>query len=145
MRRYVRKALPLVALLVIGLVGAVTYVWATSGRIELSATQFDWGSIPDTGPVSAEFEVRNVGRGWLDIKGVLTSCECTSAEIMSSHLAPGQSTMLRVTFDPLVYTGETGKLMRVVYVRSTDPKTPVARLTFWVTVVAGESGAVPNG
>ncbi len=147
MRRYVRMALPLVALLVMGLVAAVAYARATAGpgQIELSATQFDWGSVPNSGPASHDFQVRNVGRGWLDITGVSTSCGCTTAEVTNTHLAPGQSTTLHVTFDPLVHNGETGKFMRVVYVRSTDVKAPEASLTFWVTVVAAQPGAGSNG
>lgn len=141
MRRYLRAAVPVLALLALGLAAAVAYARAISGpgRIELSTTQFDWGSVPNTGPVSHEFQVKNAGRGWLDITGVSTSCGCTTAEVTGRHLAPGESATLRVTFDPLVHNGETGKFMRVVYVRSTDPKTPEASLTFWVTVVA------PNG
>ncbi len=146
-RKYVRMAVPVVALLLMGLAGAVVYAKATAGpgQIELSATQLDWGSVPNTGPVSRDFQVRNGGRGWLDITGVSTSCGCTTAEVASLHLAPGESTTLHVTFDPLVHNGETGKFMRVVYVRSSDPKTPEANLTFWVTVVAAQPGAGANG
>lgn len=42
----------------------------TPGRIELSATEADLGTIPNTAPVSRTFEIRNVGGGPLDIFGV---------------------------------------------------------------------------
>jgi hypothetical protein len=35
------------------------------GRIELSATEFDFGNVPNTDPVSETFQVRNLGQGTL--------------------------------------------------------------------------------
>jgi hypothetical protein len=105
------------------------------GQIELSAAQFDFGTVPNTGPVSHTFQVTNAGQGPLEITGLATSCGCTSATIASRHLAPGASTELAVTYDPLAHDGATGQFMRFVYVRSDDPKTPEASLTIYVTVV----------
>lgn len=141
-RGHARIVVAVVALIGIGLLGAVAYGAARSGpgQIELSTTVFDFGSIPNTEPVTKEFQVRNVGQGPLEISGVSTSCGCTTAEVDSRHLEPGESATLRVTFDPLVHNGELGRYLRMVYVRSDDPVTPEASLTFWVTVVAPKSG-----
>jgi len=132
-----RITLALAGLLVLGLAVASGCTTATKspGQIELSATEFDFGTIPNTGPVSRTFQVRNVGRGWLEIAGVSTSCGCTTAEVGSSRLAPGKATDLTVTYDPQAHGGTTGEFMRVVYVRSNDPNTPEASLTIRVTVV----------
>jgi Protein of unknown function (DUF1573) len=145
-RGYARIVIAVVILVAIGLVGTAAYVVATSGpgRIELAVSAFDLGEIPNTAPVSHEIQVRNVGRGPLEIKGVSTSCGCTTAEVESWHLERGETTMLRVTFDPQVHNGELGRFMRVVYVRSNDPATPEASLTLWVTVVAPDPGG-PQG
>ena len=105
------------------------------GRIELSAREYDLGTVPNTGPVSQVFQVRNVGRGELEITGVSTSCGCTAAEVADRNLAPGEATDLTVTYDPQVHGGETGEFLRVVYVRSSDPDTPEASLMIQVTVV----------
>jgi hypothetical protein len=105
------------------------------GQIELSATEFDFGAVPNTGSVSHTFQVRNTGDGPLQISGVSTSCGCTTAEVASHKLASGQATDLTVTYDPLAHDGATGEFMRVVYVRSDDPNTPEATLTIRVTVV----------
>jgi hypothetical protein len=105
------------------------------GRIELSATEFDFGKVPNTQPVSKVFRVRNVGQGPLQITGVSTSCGCTTAETASSRLAPGQATDLTVTYDPLAHDGALGEFLRVVYVRSDDPEMPEASLTIRVAVV----------
>lgn len=105
-----------------------------SGQIELSATEFDFGTIPNTGPVRQVFQVRNAGDGPLQITSVSTSCGCTTAEIGSQQLAAGASADLTVTYDPLAHDGATGEFLRIVYVRSDDPDTPEATLTIRVTV-----------
>ena len=105
------------------------------GKIELSAAEFDFGTIPNTGPVNQDFEVRNAGRGRLEIIGVSTSCGCTTAEVSDQQLAPGEATELIVTYDPLAHDDATGQFMRIVYLRSDDPDTPEATLTICVTVV----------
>lgn len=114
------------------------------GRIELSATEFDLGTIPNTEPVSHTFEIRNVGEGRLEITGISTSCGCTTAEVADRSLAPGEATELVVTFDPQVHDGETGTFLRQVYLRSNDPETPEAVLTLHVTVVEAQD-AGPSG
>jgi len=105
------------------------------GQIGLSATEYDFGTIPNTKPVSKVFEIRNTGRGKLEIRGVSTSCGCTTAAIDKNQLAPDESAQLTVTFDPQAHDGATGEFVRIVYVRSDDLGTPEATLTIRVTVV----------
>lgn len=106
------------------------------GRIQLSATELDLGTVPDTGPISYTLDVRNVGQGGLEITGLSTSCGCTTAEIARRRLAPGEATDLVVTFDPQAHGGQTGTFLRQVYIRSNDPETPEVVLTVRVTVAA---------
>ena len=125
----------------LALLGMLLLVLATGcaqrpGRIELSVVEYDFGTIPNTRPVSQVFEVRNTGQGVLEIAGVSTSCGCTTAEVDARQLAPGETTDLRVTYDPQAHGGATGQFMRQVYLRSDDPDTPEVSLTFRVTVVA---------
>ena len=129
--------LVLVGLLILTLAAASGCAVAANppGQVELSASEFDFGDIPNTGPVSHTFQVRNVGQGALEITGVSTSCGCTTAEIGSPRLTPGGVTDLTVTFDPQAHDGTTGYFMRQVYVRSDDPDTPEATLTIRATVV----------
>lgn len=133
-----RKITGLVATVVIlGLAAAAGYAALPQapGRIELSATEFDFGTVPNTGVVSQAFQVRNAGEGPLHIDGVSTSCGCTTAQIARRELAPGESTRLTVTYDPLAHDGALGEFMRVVYIRSDDPGTPEATLTVRVRVI----------
>ena len=106
------------------------------GRIELSETEFDLGTVPNTEPVSRTFQVRNTGQGTLEITGVSTSCGCTTAQVDRDRLGPGETANLTVTYDPQAHDGQTGRFMRVVYIRSDDPETPEASLTIRVTVTA---------
>lgn len=133
-----RTIIAIILTVVVVLVAAVAIGYAAlpkpQGRIEMSATEFDFGTIPNTGPVSQTFYVRNTGDGPLEIAGLSTSCGCTTAKIDSHRLAPGEATDLTVTYDPLVHGGATGEFMRIVYVRSSDPDTPEANLIIQVTV-----------
>jgi len=106
------------------------------GQVELSASEYDFGTIPNDKAVSQTFEVRNAGQGKLEILGVSTSCGCTSAEISKRQLGPGETAELKVTYDPLAHDGATGRFMRIVYIRSNDPDLPEATLTVRVTVAA---------
>ena len=136
-QRRVPISVALISLL-IGALAVVAFASRTAtnspGQIELSATEFDFGIIPNTEAVSEVFQVRNVGQGWLEITGLSTSCGCTAAEVDGRRLGPGEVTALTVTYDPQVHNGETGDFMRRVYVRSNDPTTPEASLTIRVTV-----------
>jgi hypothetical protein len=133
-----RIIIAVVLIVVVALAAAVAVGYAalpqSAGQIELSATEFDFGTIPNTGPVSEVFQVRNAGDGPLEISGVSTSCGCTTAEVGSQQLAAGESTDLTVTYDPLAHDGATGDFMRLVYIHSDDPDTPEASLTIRVTV-----------
>lgn len=134
-----RILIVIIVAILVALAAAVAVGYAAipqaRGQIELSATEFDFGTIPNTGPVSQVFQVRNAGDGPLEISGVSTSCGCTTAEIGNRRLAPGETSDLAVTYDPLAHDGAIGEFMRVVFVRSDDPDTPEANLTIRVTVV----------
>lgn len=106
------------------------------GSITLSEPEFDMGEIGNLEPVSHTVQLGNAGPGWLEIQGVSTSCGCTTAAVGARRLAPGETTGLVITFDPRAHDGAPGRYFRQVYIRSTDPTTPEAIVTFRVTVVA---------
>jgi hypothetical protein len=133
MKPSARIIIPLLALAILAV--ACTSI-QQPGQIELSEIEYDFGEIPSTGPVSQTFQVRNAGQGTLEITGVSTSCGCTTARVDKERLGPGEATDLTVTYDPQAHGGQTGRFMRVVYVRSNDPETPEASLTIRVTVTA---------
>jgi hypothetical protein len=106
-----------------------------AGEIVLVTTEASFGTIPNDSPVTQVFEIRNDGTGTLRITQLSTSCSCTIVEVESDRIAPGESTLLTVTFDPTTHNGATGDFMHQVFIRSNDPDTPEARFTLWVTVV----------
>jgi hypothetical protein len=97
------------------------------GRIELNKTEFDFGTIPNTRPVSQTFQVRNAGQGTLKITGVSTSCGCTTAGLSSNVIPPGQRADLTVTFDADFHP-TNGLVSRLVWFATNDPSQP------WVEV-----------
>ncbi len=136
-RKRGRHPLALAGLVVLVLdvgVGCSVVEADAAGEIELSTETFDFGTVPNTDPVSETFQVRNVGQGSLEILGVSASCACTTAGVDSRRILPGEATDLTVTYDPQVHDGATGEFMRVVYVRSDDPGTQEAELTVRVNV-----------
>ncbi|MBC8446977.1 MAG: DUF1573 domain-containing protein [Chloroflexi bacterium] len=140
-RMLMRPALTGLLILILAATAGCTTVASSPGQVELSATEFDFGTIPNTEAVSQVFQVRNVGQGWLEITGVSTSCGCTTAEVDSLRLAAGETADLTVTYDPRTHEGATGEFMRVVYLRSNDPDAPEVTLTIRVTVVEPGRGS----
>jgi len=108
---------------------------APTGKIDLLATEAEFGTIPNSEPVTRIFEVRNTGDGVLNITSLSTSCSCTTATVSKDSLEPGDIADLTVTFDPGAHNGATGQFMRQVFIESTDPETPIAVFTFRITVV----------
>jgi hypothetical protein len=97
------------------------------------SVQHDFGNIPGTETVSHEFTVLNRGGTPLNITRVQTSCGCTAAVLGHQFLKPGESTKLKVTFDP---RGRMGTQSRTVTIHSNDPKTPQKQLTISATMPA---------
>lgn len=92
-----------------------------SPKIELSTTSFDLGDInPNEGIRTETFFVRNIGDAPLKIISVSTSCGCTEAEVESEEIYPGEQTKLIVYYDPSVHPELTGKIKRIIYVKSND-------------------------
>lgn len=107
----------------------------SAGKIDLFTGEADFGTISNSDPVTKTFEIRNSGAGNLTINGLSTSCSCTTAVVSKSFLEPGETVELSITFDPGAHNGATGKFMRQIFIESTDPETPRAVFTMWITVV----------
>lgn len=131
--RYSHILLGMAVLLSLGLLNACAP--ALAGKIDLTTTEAEFGTVPNTDPITRVFEVRNTGDGVLDITGLSTSCGCTTVTVSKESLEPGDVADLTVIFDPTTHNGATGQFMRQVFIQSTDPGKPEAVLTFHVTVV----------
>jgi len=98
----------------------------------VEADRYDFGNIPATEPVGKVFKVTNKGGKDLNISRVQTTCGCTAAVLDSQMLKPGESTRLKVTFDP---RGKGGPQTRPVWIYSNDPKAPQKSLTITSNVL----------
>jgi hypothetical protein len=100
-------------------------------------------SAVDFGPVaeraSRVVAIRNLGRAPLQILAVSTSCGCTTAAAETSRVAPGNSTRLVITFDPVGHGPEEGPARHAVYLRTDDPARPELEVEVRAIVVKGQN------
>jgi len=95
--------------------------------LRMPSASYDWGIIPKRPPVTHIFAVQNTGTADLLLNNMVTSCACTTAELSSSVIPPGQRADLTVTFNPSFHQVE-GDVVRLVWFGSNDPTQP------WVQV-----------
>lgn len=104
--------------------------------IEVNPKSYDFGTIPKEA-ISHTFSITNTGTAALQINKVSTSCGCTTAEIGSKSIEPGQSTDMLVTFDPNVMDEIEENIYRIVYIKSNDPDQPEVEIEIRATVIGG--------
>jgi hypothetical protein len=96
-------------------------------RLDMPSMEYDFGSIPKSPDVAYIFSVQNTGTADLVIQNLVTSCGCTTAELTSSVIPPGQRADLTVTFDPDFHKTE-GEVVRLVWFATNDPTQPWAEV-----------------
>ncbi|HVN64704.1 MAG TPA: DUF1573 domain-containing protein, partial [Candidatus Binataceae bacterium] len=101
---------------------------------------FNFGTALEGTMVRHTFKVENTGKGYLDIRGVKTSCGCTAAKPTKTHLAPGESSEIAVGFDTRF---ESGHQERVITASTNDPKNPEIKMTMQGTIKP-QVAAVPK-
>lgn len=107
------------ALLIVMLLGCLAGFAAdkTKARIKFQQTTYDFGEIrEDGGPVTHEFKFINEGSDALIINSARAECGCTTPKYPKEEIAPGQSGVIKVTYNPL---GRPGGFTKVVTVRCT--------------------------
>ncbi len=128
-----RKLLLVPATLVIVVVAALLIAWARpEPRIVVEPRSQDLGERPQQ-HLELDYTVRNEGNSALQIEEVTTTCACTKGAVDELIIAPGRSTVLRVTMDPQK-DNLYGNLFRVVTLRSNDPAAPKTRVDFHVSI-----------
>jgi hypothetical protein len=112
-------------------VPAICLAQVAQPRLTLATTQHDFGRISPDQPVNYRFLARNTGTDTLTILDLKPTCGCTSTVVGRHTLAPGESTELEVSFNPL---GMSGVVHKSVQVLSNDPKAPSQTLSFQAEV-----------
>lgn len=96
-------------------------------KLDLPNTYYEFGSVPKRPDVVHVFAVQNTGATDLKIWNLVTSCGCTTAELSSSVIPPGQRADLTVTFDPDFHPTQ-GLVTRLVWFATNDPTQPWAEV-----------------
>ncbi|GEM_PF-994875 len=116
-------------------------------RIEVTPELIEFGEISPTEKAVVEYRVRNAGGSPLEITRVSTSCGCTTAEVGKTTLLPGETTPLRVTFDPQAMRAEglnEEDIYRIIFLRSNDPERPEVTVELRGRVLPSDSDSNSN-
>lgn len=89
-------------------------------------TTIDFGEIKPGEKANCDFSLKNTGKSNLIIRKTSASCGCTALTMGQTVIAPGQSTVIRATFDS---TGKENHQYKSITVITNDPKTPEQSLT----------------
>lgn len=100
-------------------------------RIAVMPESWDFGKISEFKILTYNFAVKNLGSAPLTIKGVTTSCGCTSVNLSLMKISPGETAILKVNIDPQQINSQ-GKINRQVYIESNDPKEPLKTVSIFL-------------
>ena len=114
----------------------------------------DWGEIGiKNGKVETEFEVKNEGTEVLKLTNIVTSCSCTTAQVIADdgdsptfgmhsksayvkEVAPGSSVIVKAVYDPMFHgPSGIGAISREVTIETNDAANPKLRLKMAAQVV----------
>ena len=87
---------------------------------------YDFGTALEGTMVSHTFTIKNNGQGYLDIRGVKTSCGCTTGNPSKTHIAPGEESEIAVSFDTHF---QKGHQVRTITALTNDPDNPQVAMT----------------
>jgi hypothetical protein len=90
-------------------------------RIVVKEPKFSFGDRHSGDVVEHTFELFNDGDETLLIGNILTSCGCTTADIASKSIPPGESVKIEAKLDLHMQRGEQ---LRTLVVQSNDPSSP---------------------
>lgn len=111
------KKIGVLLLMMLAVVGITQAADKSKGSIKFEKTLYDFGNIKeDGGKVTHEFEFTNTGKDPIKITSARAECGCTTPEYPKGEIAPGESRVIKVTYNPL---GRPGGFTKVVTVRCT--------------------------
>lgn len=86
--------------------------------------------------VSLNYVVVNKGAQELVVNHMVTSCGCTTARLSHNIIPPGHRADLEVRFDAGYHkVNPGGRVVRVVWLETNDPDTPVAEARLTATIM----------
>lgn len=100
---------------------------ANAPQLTLDSYSMDFGNIQSNGATEREVLFTNTGKQELLLKSIQPNCSCIKASAEKTRLKPGESSILKISFNPLDRSGTQNKAISFY---TNDPKNPVQRLTF---------------
>ncbi len=94
------------------------------------------GEIAPDARFEQDFTLSNIGTAELVIEDTSASCGCTAATVGDTNLGPGESTTLRVGYDPRVNQEQGRFVQKQVRIKSNDPLVPLVEFTITADVLA---------
>ncbi len=97
-------------------------------KISFLEKSHDFGTIKEVnGPVSYEFEFKNVGDEPLVILSARASCGCTKPEYPEKPIKPGEKGKIKITYNP---AGRPGEFDRKVKIQTNDKgRRPILKIS----------------
>jgi hypothetical protein len=100
---------------------------AKAPQLRLNTYTLDFGRVKSKSSTVREIQFTNVGKKELSLRSLQGNCTCISASAAKTTLKPGESSSIKIAFDP---QDRSGTQQKAVTIYSNDPKNPVQRLTF---------------
>jgi hypothetical protein len=99
---------------------------AKAPQLKLASSSLDFGKVTSRASVIKEIEFTNTGKKELNLKSLQGNCVCIKATANKTTIKPGETSKIKVEFDPAERKGTQTK---AVTIYSNDPQNPVQRLT----------------
>ncbi|MBU0596058.1 DUF1573 domain-containing protein [Candidatus Bipolaricaulota bacterium] len=103
---------------VLALCFAVAVAANAAPAIHVEEPIYDFGEVVEGYAVEHTFTIQNIGNEVLEINKVRASCGCTTTELETDRLAPGQSVTLGVLVNTTAFGG---RISKSIYVYANDP------------------------
>ncbi len=86
---------------------------------------FNFGTLKQGESASYDFKLTNTGKRELIIRKTKASCGCTAIQPPQTIIKPGESTVIKATFNS---TGKSGQQNKTITITTNDPVNPVTEL-----------------
>ena len=100
-------------------------------KILVSEQEWDFGKVIQGEKPNHTFIVKNGGEGDLIIERIKESCACIEASISTTHIQPGESAEVKVSYDTTDYVGKDEKHFHIY---SNDPQQPDKKINLFVEI-----------
>jgi hypothetical protein len=125
--------------------GAAAPTIGAGPRIQFEAPVYDFGKVSTGQVLKHEFVFTNMGDRILEIKGVQTSCGCTTAGNWSRQVEPGQQGTIPIEFHSTNFNGPVTKLVTVTCNDTNQPQVKLQiKGTLWRPIEVMPQSAVLN-